>query len=200
MRPLRARHVQIDQSTGVVVYEAQDPGAAVDLAIAARAPAPYGAVLWDSAIDVARLLLRWDLRGRRVVDLGCGCGLTVIAAALRGARVHATDVDEDVFPAVHRAAHDQGLDGLVSTGCFDVCGTAALPEADDVVIADLLYEPALAAAVARRSLEAWRRGSRVVVGDPERAGRKDFLQLLAGAVDVDFSGNVLVLDQEQPWP
>ncbi|MDP2340234.1 MAG: 50S ribosomal protein L11 methyltransferase [Deltaproteobacteria bacterium] len=197
-RALRARHVRLDDDTGVIVYEAKDPGQAVDVAIAARAPAPYGAVLWDSAVDVAKLLLTWDLRGRRVLDLGCGCGLTVIAAALRGAHVHATDVDDEVLVAVNRAALEQGLAGLISTGPFNVCGGDPLPAADDVVIADLLYEPLLAAAVARRALEAFKRGSRVVVGDPDRAGRQDFIKLVqAGvqsSVDVAFAGNVLVLD------
>ena len=205
-RALRARHVRLNDDTGVIVYEAKDPGLAVDEAIARRGPAPYGAVLWDSAVDVAKLLLTFDLRGRRVLDLGCGCGLTVIVAALRGAHVLATDVDDDVLVAVARGALEQGVAGLVSTGSFDVCGAEPLPEADDVVIADLLYEPLLAAAVARRALEAWKRGSRVVVGDPDRAGRQDFLRLvraqMEGAVDVvpAFSGNVLVLHGSRPWP
>ena len=196
MRALRARHVRLNDDTGVIVYEAKDPGRAVDDAIAARAPAPYGAVLWDSAVDVARALLAFDLRGRQVLDLGCGCGLTVVAAALRGGRVHATDVDPEVLVAVERAAAEQGVSALVTTGSFDVCGAEPLPAADDVVIADLLYEPLLAAAVARRVLQAHARGSRVVVGDPDRAGRQAFLGLLKEAgVDVAFVGNVLVL----PW-
>lgn len=203
-RALRARHVRLDDDTGIIVYEAKDPGRAVDEAIARRGPAPYGAVLWDSAIDVARLLISFDLGERRVLDVGCGCGLTTIAAALRGARVHATDIDSCVFLAVSRAALEQGVQALVTTSCFDVCSAEPLPEADDVVFADLLYEPLLAAAVARRTLEALRRGSRVIVGDPDRAGRQDFLKLVHEALRADagdgvdvgaaaFVGNVFVL-------
>ena len=96
-RPLRARFVVLDDGpsppTGVVVYEAKDPGQAVDTAIARGDPAPYGAVLWDSATALARRLFRAELQGRRVLELGCGCGLVGVVCATRGAIVLCTDVD-----------------------------------------------------------------------------------------------------------
>jgi predicted nicotinamide N-methyase len=193
MRDLRARHVAVDDLS-VLVYEAKDPGRAVDDAIARRAAAPYGAVLWDSAVDVARALARRSLAGRRVLELGCGCGLCGVVAALRGAEVVCTDVDDEVFAAVARAAADAGVAGRVQTAHFDMVGAGPLPDGDVVVIADVLYEPLLAAAAARRTLEALARGSEVVVGDPERAGRHDYLRLLADAgIDAAFVGNVLSL-------
>jgi predicted nicotinamide N-methyase len=194
VRELRARHVAVGD-LALLVYEAKDPGRAVDDAIARRAPAPYGAVLWDSAVDVARALATRDLRGRTVLELGCGCGLCGVVAARRGAAVLCTDVDEEVFPAVTRAADEAGVGERVRVAPFDLAGAAPLPPADVVVLADVLYEPALAAAAARRCLEARARGSAVVVGDPERAGRRDFLRLLAaGGVDAAFVGAVLWLD------
>jgi predicted nicotinamide N-methyase len=190
MRALRARHVAV-ADLSVIVFEAKDPGKAVDDAIARRTAAPYGAVLWDAAIDVAKTLGSLDLRGRTVVEVGCGCGLCGIVAAMRGARVLCTDVDEEVFPAVHRGAVEQGVSDLVSTALFDVLGPQPLPAGDIVVLADVLYEPALAAAAARRTREALARGSDVLVGDPDRAGRRDFLRLLKEAgVDGAFVGQV----------
>jgi predicted nicotinamide N-methyase len=194
MRELRARHVAIDDLS-ILVYEAKDPGRAVDEAIARRAAAPYGAVLWDSAVDVARALHRRDLRGKRVLELGCGCGLCGVVAALRGADVVCTDVDDEVFAAVARAAAEAGIGERVHTTHFDMVGHDPLPPADVVVIADVLYEPLLAGAAARRTLEALARGNDVVVGDPDRAGRRDFLRLLHDAgVVAAFDGNVLQLD------
>ena len=193
MRELRARHVAVGDLS-LLVYEAKDPGRAVDDAIARRAAAPYGAVLWDSAIDVARELAGLDLRGRRVLELGCGCGLCGVVAALRGADVVCTDVDEEVFAAVSRAAAEAGVAARVRTTRFDMVGPAPLPGGDVVVIADVLYEPLLAAAAARRTLEALARGSDVVVGDPDRAGRRDYLRLLKDAgIEAAFVHNVLAL-------
>lgn len=213
-RLLRARFVALDETPsppeGVVVYEAKDPGAAVDEAIASGAPAPYGAVLWDSAVALARRLHRADLAGRRVLELGCGCGLVGVVAARRGARVLGTDVDPHTLVAVERAAADSGVE--VATSLFDMCGADPLPAVDgavatDVILADVLYEPRLAAAAARRALEALANGARVFVGDPERAGRDTFIRLVRDAgVDVVFDGMVCVLvpsgassSERAPW-
>jgi predicted nicotinamide N-methyase len=221
-RPLRARFVSLDDTPsppeGVIVYEALDPGRAVDEAIASGAPAPYGAVLWDSAVELARRLHRADLVGRRVLELGCGCGLVGVVCARRGARVLCTDVDPHTLVAVERAAADSGV--VVATALFDMCGAEPLPAvhddgdadgdggaATDVILADVLYEPRLAAAAARRALEALAQGARVFVGDPERAGRDTFIRLVKDAgVDVAFDGMVCVLvpagsssSERAPW-
>ncbi len=201
-RPLRARFVCLDESAspplGVVVYEAKDPGAAVDAAIKSGAPAPYGAVLWDSAVALAARLWQVDLHGRRFLELGAGCGLVGLVAALGGARVLCTDVDEHTLIAVRRGATDAGV--VVDTAPFDLCGAEALPDvagavATDVVLADVLYEPGLAAAAARRCRQALALGARVWVGDPDRVPRKDFIRLLNDAgIDATFDGNVCVLE------
>ena len=189
-RPLRARFVSLDDGPsppeGVVVYEAKDPGQAVDTAIARGEPAPYGAVLWDSATALARRLFRADLAGRRVLELGCGCGLVGVVCAVRGATVLCTDVDRHTLVATRRAASDAGVSERLAVDTFDLCGNEPLPLVDgapatDIIIADVLYEPLLAAAAARRALQALAMGARVFVGDPDRAGRKDFLRLLREA-------------------
>ncbi len=194
MRELRRRHVTLREGRGVVVFEAKDPGKAVDDAIVQHKPAPYGAVLWDAAVDVARAFDVVDFSGKSVFEVGAGCGLCGIVAAVRGAVVVCSDVDDDVFGAVAAGAVEQGVADRVTTLRFDVCGTEPLPAADVVVIADLLYEPVLAAAVARRVIEARARGGVVVVGDPDRAGRTAFLRLVRDAgVDVEFNGNVAII-------
>jgi predicted nicotinamide N-methyase len=193
-RPLVAREVELPGLGSFVVYEAEDPGAALDDAIARGLPAPYGAVMWDSAPRVATALGQMPLAGRRVLDLGTGCGLTAIVAASRDATVLAADIDEGALAAVCRAAFEAGLQERIDVTVFDICAAAPLPPAEVVVIADLLYEPMLAAACARRVLEAWQRGSTVVVGDPGRAGRPAFLRLLSdGGLAVAFTDQLLVI-------
>jgi predicted nicotinamide N-methyase len=54
---------------------------------------PYWAVLWPSAPALAsHLLALRDWRGERVLELGCGPGLTGIALAAAGATVTMTDL------------------------------------------------------------------------------------------------------------
>ena len=48
---------------------------------------PYWAHLWGSAVALAEAVAGEDMRGRRVLELGCGLGLPSIAAAQAGAYV-----------------------------------------------------------------------------------------------------------------
>lgn len=183
----------------IVTFEPIDLDALLDRRAASSEVAPYGAVSWPAGFAVASLLLGEDLQGRTVVDVGAGTGLVAVAAALAGATVCAVDVDPLSEVLVERAAVRAG----VSVRCarFDVMTRDPLPPGDLVVVADLLYEPTLAGAIARRVAEALARGSRVVVGDPGRAGRAAFASLLADLgrpprfddVTVEFEGADLVV-------
>src|SRR3954467_3868236 len=79
--------------------------------------APYWAVLWRSGVALARKLDGSDLRGRRVVELGCGLGVPSLAAARAGAEVLATDIDTDALSLVERNAQANGL--AVETAVVD---------------------------------------------------------------------------------
>jgi len=52
---------------------------------------PYWAELWGCSLAVCQRLVQQDLQGLRVLDLGCGLGLTGTVAAARGARVTMVD-------------------------------------------------------------------------------------------------------------
>jgi predicted nicotinamide N-methyase len=103
--------------------------------------APYWSVLWRSGVALARELDGPALRGRRVVELGCGLGLPSLAAARAGASVLATDAEADALELVARNARENGL--RVETMRIDWSEPGELiPRApfDLVVAADLLYE------------------------------------------------------------
>lgn len=149
--------------------------ALLDRAIDEGAPPPYGAVLWASGVAIARrLLARGTLVGTRVVDVGAGVGLCSLVAAKLGADVIALDHDATSRELLTLAAEQQGL--VVDARDFDIYGADPVPGGDLVLFADLLYETPLARATARRVADVVRRGSEVLVGDPDRIGRQDFLQ------------------------
>jgi predicted nicotinamide N-methyase len=69
---------------------------------------PYWAELWPAAVALAEALP--DVRGLRVVELGCGLGVTSLVAAARGAEVVATDWAEPAIALLRRNATRNGLD------------------------------------------------------------------------------------------
>jgi predicted nicotinamide N-methyase len=157
----------------IVVVETGDVNAALDEAIRAGKPSPYGHVLWESAVCIAHRLASWPLAGVRVLELGAGCGLVSLACARRGADALATDLDDDALALLSEAARRQGL--AVRTRRFDVTTVEPLPPTDIVVLADVLYEETLAAAAGRRAREALAMGATVLVGDPGRVFRRAFV-------------------------
>jgi predicted nicotinamide N-methyase len=136
--------------------------------------APYWSVLWRSGMALARELDGEDLRGLRVVELGCGLAVPSIAAARGGAEVIATDGDIDALGLVSRNAEANGVeletaavdwadpDELVDRGPFDL-----------VLCSDILYErPSVALLLnllPRLAPVAW-------VADPGRPAAAAFME------------------------
>ncbi|HET7168088.1 MAG TPA: 50S ribosomal protein L11 methyltransferase, partial [Candidatus Limnocylindrales bacterium] len=106
------------------------------------------------------------VRGRTVVDIGCGGGIVAIAAALRGAtRVTAVDIEPFAIDAtgLNAAANGVALDLLEA----DPIGTD--DGWDVVLVGDLWYEAELAGRMAPWLRSLARRGATVVTGDLGRA-------------------------------
>lgn len=135
--------------------------------------APYWSVLWRSGVALARELDRTPLRGRRVVELGCGLAVPSIVAARSGAAVVATDSSTEALMLADRNAAENGVRletaavdweepwELVQRGPFDL-----------VLAADVLYERAsvgaLLSLLPHLSREAW-------IADPGRSPADAFL-------------------------
>jgi predicted nicotinamide N-methyase len=69
---------------------------------------PYWAELWPAATALAEALP--EVRGLRVVELGCGLGVTSLVAAARGAEVVATDWAADAIGLLQTNAARNGLE------------------------------------------------------------------------------------------
>lgn len=168
------REVTVEVASGLelLVHEHADVDEVLAAAAGGAAVDPYAAILWPTALAVARELVGRVGAGVRVVDAGAGTGLCALTAARLGATSLALDHDVGALERIRGAAAAQGLE--VATARFELFGPDPLPAADVVVFADVLYEVALARAVAGRVAEAVNRGARVVVGDPGRVGRPEF--------------------------
>jgi predicted nicotinamide N-methyase len=147
---------------------------------------PYGAVLWPAAVTVSHRLCDLDLKDKVILELGAGTGLVSFVATLLGARrVIASDYNPLTLESIQLASTLQSGGALSSqvleTLVFDVKDLSVpLPDADFVVIADLLYDKELGIAVARRVKEARDRNSKIIIGDsPNRLGRPYMLAELS---------------------
>jgi ETFB lysine methyltransferase len=101
---------------------------------------PYWADVWPSSLVLAGRLLRLQGRGRTALELGCGVGLSTLAATKAGFDVLATDYYEDALD-VTRANVFRNLGTLARTRLVDWRHLPTDLGAFDLVFAsDVLYE------------------------------------------------------------
>jgi predicted nicotinamide N-methyase len=131
-------------------------------------PPPFWAFAWAGGQALARYLLDHPelVAGKRVLDLGCGSGLTAIAPMLVGAAsVLAADIDEVALIALALNAEANGVS--IKTTSADLL--AAPPgDFDVIMVGDLFYERQLADRVLAFIEVAAKHGRAIFIGDPTR--------------------------------
>jgi predicted nicotinamide N-methyase len=132
-------------------------------------PPPFWAFAWAGGQALARYLLDHphEVANKTVLDLGTGSGLTAIAAKKAGARsVLAADIDVMALASVHlnAIANDVAVSTTDRNLLDDPPG-----EFEVLLVGDLFYERELADRVLAYLVEAGRKGTRILVGDPQRS-------------------------------
>jgi predicted nicotinamide N-methyase len=130
-------------------------------------PPPYWAFAWAGGQALARHILDQPetVKGRRVLDLGTGSGLSAIAAKLAGARsVTASDIDGMAIAAACLNARANGV--AIEATLRDMLSSRP-SHFEVVLVGDLFYERELAARVGA-FIEA-AEGALVLIGDPRRS-------------------------------
>lgn len=98
----------------------------------------YWVFCWAAGQVLARFIMAqpsW-VRGKRVLDFGCGSGVAAIAAALAGAsEVIACDTDPLAMAATRSNARRSGVSVTVTDDFFSVQGPVDL-----IIVADVLYD------------------------------------------------------------
>jgi predicted nicotinamide N-methyase len=131
---------------------------------------PYWAFAWPGGQGLARTILdRPELvAGKRVLDIGAGSAIGAIAALKAGAT---SALAADIDPLADAASRMNGLANGVTlqTTMDDLLGNT--PDADIILIGDLVYEPDLLIRVSAFMLAAVARGAVVLYGDRTSARR-----------------------------
>ena len=139
---------------------------------------PYWAFAWPGGQGLARYLLDNPglVAGKRVLDLGAGSALGAIAAMRAGARsALASDIDPLAVAVCRLNAEANGVSLDVTSA--DLLGD--VPDADVILIGDLVYEPDLQMRVGALLDSARAAGIPVLYGDrtSARRPRRDFTLL-----------------------
>lgn len=132
-------------------------------------PPPFWAFAWAGGQALARYMLDNAelLRGKTVLDLGSGSGLTAIAAMQAGAvSALASDIDTLSLAAIGLNAEANGV-AVATSGEDQLAGPPR--DADVILVGDLFYERALAEAVLAYVEAAARGGALILIGDPQRS-------------------------------
>jgi predicted nicotinamide N-methyase len=139
---------------------------------------PYWADLWPSAIALARAVRAMAGEGRTLLELGCGVGLVTAAALKAGFDVTASDYYDEALAF----ARLNGLRNAAREPKTMILDWRHLPMAipafDIVAGADVLYERAYGAVVARAIATTLAERGRALIADPGRVGSPAFFDSL----------------------
>jgi predicted nicotinamide N-methyase len=130
---------------------------------------PYWAELWPAAVGLARWLADNpdEVRGRRVLEAGCGLGLSATVAALLSASVAAFDYEPEAARHARRNMEINGADAVALA--MDWRAPAVAPGTFDLVLAaDVLYEKRFVQPLAGLFAHALAPGGRVWMAEPDR--------------------------------
>ncbi len=140
---------------------------------------PYWADVWPSSIILAEKLLELDGNGKAALELGCGVGLSTLAAMSSGYDVLATDYYEDALD-VTRANVFRNLGKQARTRLVDWRHLPGnLGQFDLVFASDVLYEKEYAALLPVLLDGLIIRGGIALVADPGRVAAPVFLDACA---------------------
>jgi len=137
---------------------------------------PYWADVWPSSIILAGKLLELDGRGRTALELGCGVGLSTLAATSAGFDVLSTDYYEDALD-VTRANVFRNLGKIARTRLVDWRHLPLdLGTFDLIFASDVLYENEYAKLLPVLLRGLLSPGGIVLIADPGRVAAPVFVE------------------------
>lgn len=136
--------------------------------------------VWPAGRLLAQAMQRFDIAGKRILELGCGIGLASLVLQQRGADVVASDVHPlaEVF-----LAYNAALNGLPALHYRQLRWDTPLPTLgtfDLIIASDVLYErdsaDVLSEVIGRHASHR----AEVLITDPGRGNSARFSRLLDG--------------------
>lgn len=135
--------------------------------------------VWPSGRVLAEAMSSFDVAGKRILELGCGLGLSSLVLAHRGADVVASDHHPLAEPFL---AYNAGLNDLPAVTYRDLpwaVPDATLGSFDLIIGSDILYERDHAAQIASMMQRHARPDAELLVTDPGRGNSGPFTRAIA---------------------
>ncbi len=155
--------------------------------------APYGLELWPVAVLLAECILKSEPgEGRPVLDLGCGLGLTAMAATLRGWRVLAGDHEPTSLRFARFNAEANGI-RVDSFEHFDWHHPPTDRKFERVFAADVLYQRVDHVPILKCLETVLAPDGKTLLADPHRGVADRFTDLAR-----DYGWDVALLDGQAP--
>lgn len=156
--------------------------------------------LWPASKALARAVKHIDIKGRRILELGCGLGLPSLVLQARGADVTASDrhpLSEpflDYNAALNHLPEVPYVDLDWKPSGFD----QSLGQFDVIIGSDILYEPDHADMLATLINRLAANTAKVLITCPGRGYRNRFSRLLASRGFTLTETNIPFTEDETP--
>ena len=156
---------------------------------------PYFGVLWEAGIGLSQHLSKLDLKGKRVIEIGCGLALPSFVVTKGGGEIVATDFHDDVplFLNLNQIQNSIFFPYIKMNWREELERTKAdLGQFDLVIGSDILYESQHPLQVAKTLLAFLKPGGKIILSDPGRAYIQKFISAMheLGKIEVMFSEKV----------
>ena len=155
--------------------------------------------VWPAGRMLAQAMQRFDIAGKRILELGCGIGLPSLVLQKRGADVVASDMHPlaEVFLAYNAALN--GLPALHYRQMRWDAPMSALGRFDAIVASDVLYERDSAEALSAVIEHHAEARAEVLITDPGRGNSARFSQLMS-ALGFSVDSKPCPMDDADPPP
>ncbi len=145
---------------------------------------PLFGLVWDSSKVLAHLMSDFDIKGKRILEVGCGIGLTSLLLNHRDADITATDYHPEAgnFLAANVSLNEGDAIPFVRTGWED--DEPLLGNFDLIIGSDLLYQPDHAELLSSFIDQHANKHCEVIIVDPGRGNHARFSKKM---VELAFS-------------
>jgi predicted nicotinamide N-methyase len=167
-----AEEVRVHEIAGLRLFAPVNAERTEEVRPAGERRLAYWARLWPGGVVLARFVAESvDLRGRRVVELGCGLGAAGIAAGRAGAEVTLTDGAAAALAFAAENAAENGVSAEVVPLVWGRIPEAMADRFDVVLAAEVVYERDQVVPLLGAVATLLRPGGQAWLADPDRLGR-----------------------------
>lgn len=139
---------------------------------------PYFGVLWEAGIGLSQHIEKIDIKGKRVLEIGCGLALPSFVITKMGGDVIATDFHDDVplFLELNQKVNNITFPYRVMNWRNEIERTKTDLGLFDLVLgSDILYESQHPMQVAKALIAFLKPGGKIILADPGRAYIQKFI-------------------------